>query len=113
MNRFLVSLLMLCAVSPLLRAAEVEDQLVKKVEALNGGVKRDKAAPGSPVIAVLLFNTKTADADLKMLAGFRQIQKLDLLRTPVTDAGMADIAVLATLRDLDLGGTAVTDAGLK
>jgi hypothetical protein len=51
------------------------------------------------------------DASLKELAGFKELQLLDLRNTPVTDAGPQELAGLKGLKTLLYGGSKVTEAG--
>jgi hypothetical protein len=76
-------------------------------------IERDKEQPDQPVVAVGLASTGIQDADLKKLAGFKQLQKLDLGNTSIGDAGLKELAGLRHLRTLSLGFTQVSDAGLK
>ncbi len=60
-----------------------------------------------------LNNSKVTDAGLKELAGITQLQALNLCGTKLTDAGLKELAGLTQLRSLWLFDTQVTDAGLK
>lgn len=76
------------------------------------GVIDNLPAPATP-FALVLETSGVTDAGLKELAGFQNLQTLNLNLTKVTDAGLADLAGLKNLQNLDLGITKVTDAGLK
>ncbi len=60
-----------------------------------------------------LHSAIITDADLKELAGLKNLQGLDLGVTKVTDAGLKELANLKGLRWLKIPATQVTDAGLK
>lgn len=62
---------------------------------------------------VSLSNTKTTDADLKVINGLTNLLWLDLSETQVTDAGLKDLKGLAKLDYLNLSGTKVTNAGIS
>jgi internalin A len=95
-----------------LRAGEAENQAVKAIEKLGGGVARDKMVKGRPVFAVVLAFTKVTDADLKCLKDIPGLKALHLISTKVTDAGLREVKDLKGLEELNLTSTAVTDAGL-
>ena len=61
----------------------------------------------------LLKLTKNQVADLKPLAGLKNLQSLELSHTEVTGTGLKELAGLKNLQSLHLGQTKVTDAGLK
>jgi hypothetical protein len=96
-----------------LHAGEATDKAVKAIEKLGGTVTRDDKATGKPIVGVDLDRTQVTDAGLKMLAGLKQLQKLNLDHTRVTDTGLKELAGLKHLEVLVLSGTKVTDAGLK
>ncbi len=52
------------------------------------------------------------DAELKTIAGFKNLRVLRLQDTPITDAGVTQLAALKELRQLTLAGTKVSDSGL-
>jgi hypothetical protein len=63
----------------------------------------------------LSFNAEDSgltNASFKELAGFKELQLLDLRNTPVTDAGLKELAGLKGLKTLLYGGSKVTEAGL-
>src|SRR5262249_21300610 len=95
-----------------IRADEAEDRAVKAIEKLGGRIIRDEKAKGKPIVGVNLAATPVTDADLKALAGLKQLQRLDLRQTHVTDAGLKELAGLKQLQKLYLNNTKVTDAGL-
>src|SRR5207302_1611703 len=60
-----------------------------------------------------LHETPTADAELKELAGRKDVHGLGLDGSATTDAGLKELAALKNLQTLDLENSQVTDAGLK
>lgn len=111
-----------------------EDPAEAALKPLNGKVKRDPSRPGNPVVEVTVYKQDVADADLKELARFDQLRKLDVrgrgytgtgfaalaglpleeLQTSwaVDDEGLKDVAKLKSLRVLVLHAGKLTDAGL-
>ena len=83
------------------------------MERLGGQILRDETKPGKPVSQVTLLGKEVTDADLKDLAGFKELDWLTLNNTEVTDAGLKELAQFKQLTALSLRGTKVTDAGLK
>src|ERR1700722_17083679 len=78
-----------------------------------GGMLSELPPPGQAFGLDLGF-TKVTDAGLKELAGFKQLQALNLVGCKgLTDAGAKELAGLRQLRALNLGLTPVTDAGAK
>jgi RNA polymerase sigma factor (sigma-70 family) len=59
--------------------------------------------------------TDVTDADLRAVAGLRELRELDLSNNWIrmTDAGMKELVVLGRLEKLDLNATLVGDTGLK
>src|SRR5262249_52116183 len=76
-----------------------------------GGLKG--LTPPEVAFGLWLEASRVTDADLKALAGLKELQALSLWYTQVTDAGVKELAGLERLRWLNLGSTRVTDAGLK
>ncbi len=60
-----------------------------------------------------LSKTKVRDADLKVLTGMENLNRLMLNRTSVGDEGMAHLSGLKQLETINLYGTNVSDEGLK
>jgi serine/threonine protein kinase len=60
-----------------------------------------------------LRQANVGDADMKNLAGMKDLQVLSLWQTKVTDVGLKELAGLRNLQQLSLQATAVTDVGLK
>jgi len=58
-------------------------------------------------------HTNVGDADVKNLAGQKDLQLLSLWGTKVTDVGLKELAGLKNLQQLSLQNTKVTDVGLK
>jgi hypothetical protein len=90
----------------------VQAKAVEAVKRLGGTVRVDEKRPGKPVVAASFPGTAT-DADLKVLAGLKDLQTLDLTFSQVTDAGMKELTGLKGLKELHLYVTEVGDAGLK
>lgn len=111
MKTFLACALALSLAGPLL-ADDAEDKAAKAVEDLGGKVVRDDKAPGKPVVQVSLAGSDVTDADLKSLAGVKNLQQLDLNETKITDAGLKDLAGFKELHLLRLAFTKTTDAGI-
>jgi hypothetical protein len=60
-----------------------------------------------------LRHTNVSDADVKNLAGQKNLQWLSLWGTKVTDAGLKELVGLKSLQWLSLQNTGITDVGLK
>jgi PAS domain S-box-containing protein len=60
-----------------------------------------------------LRHTNVSDADVRNLAGQKNLQWLSLWGTNVTDAGLKQLVGLKNLRWLSLQNTGITDVGLK
>ncbi|SDG52582.1 Uncharacterized membrane protein [Dyadobacter soli] len=65
------------------------------------------------VISLNLNKMPVKDADLKSIAKFENLRKLDLNFTDVTAAGLKDLATLKHLQNLTLSGTKLDLNGLK
>lgn len=76
------------------------------------GLKHFLAALDAPLQLDLSFWVLD-DASVKLLAGQKQLEVLNLSKTKVTDAALKELAGLESLRELYLLGTGVTDDGLK
>ena len=92
------------------RADGAEDKAALAITKLGGTIRRDEKAAWKPVIGVMF--AKATDADLKMLAAFKQLQTLGLGDTQVSDAGLKELKEIKSLETLNLSKTSVTDAGL-
>ncbi|QJW99628.1 hypothetical protein [Frigoriglobus tundricola] len=100
----------------LISAIEVradEEKAVAVVKKWGGTVTREGNKPQGPVVEVRLLDSKIPDSELKELAAFKKLVRLDLYRTKVTDAGLKELAALPKLQRLHLAHTLVTDAGMK
>lgn len=86
---------------------------IAALEKLGAKVNTRGNQPGRPVIEVNLTNRQIADADLKWLADFKQLQSVNLADTPITDAGLKELAACKQLQELVLIGTKVTARGRK
>jgi hypothetical protein len=90
-----------------------EDPAERDLKKLNGKVKRDKTQPGEPVVEVRLFSDKVTDDDLKELAQFTKLRRLEFSSPDVTGTGLAALAALP-LEELHVGfAKGITDTGLK
>jgi len=96
-------------INPVTKKDKAEEQLSR----LNGKVTRDKSLPGTPVVEIRLFNKDTTDGDLKELASFTELRKLDVTGTAITGTGVSHLAGLTKLEDLQMSFAAVNDAGMK
>src|SRR5262249_13826645 len=106
---------------------EGPEQVLARLGKLGAQIQRDEKRPGRPLAAIVFKDTppesmpspncgvwRVTDADLKDVAVFDQLRRLDLTDARnVTDATLKGLTPLKQLRDLILGRTAVTDAGLK
>ena len=93
---------------------EVETRVAAAMGKLGGQVNRDEAAPGRPVVHVLLPNNVATDADLVFLAALPRLRTLGLKFCQVTDAGLKALAGHQHLEWLDLAGCSrITDASFK
>ena len=90
-----------------------EENAVEFVEKMGGRIERDDRADGKPVAKVVLEDSKVTDAGLRELAGFKQLQSLNLNGTEVTDRGMMELVGFKQLQSLTLWGTGVTDDGVN
>jgi hypothetical protein len=73
---------------------------------------RELPAPSAP-FGLDFSNARFADADLKTLCRFQELQALNLLRTQITGAGLRELAGLPGLQVLILNVTHITDADLN
>lgn len=91
--------------------AKKEDPAETALKRLDGRVTRDK--PDGPVVAVRLFSDKVTDDDLKELAQFDGLKKLELSAAGVTGTGFAALTGLP-LEELNLMfAKGTTNEGLK
>src|SRR6516162_4962276 len=90
-----------------------EGKALALVKKLGGKVHRDDKKEGKPITFVSLSNKQVTDADLKELAGLKQLETLNLTSTQISDSGLKDLTELSQLRCLDLGETRITDVGLS
>jgi imidazolonepropionase-like amidohydrolase len=114
--------------------AEVQKTAAAEIERLGGKVEFNA---NKDVVKIDLNNAKIADADLKKLEPFSELEWLDLrittigdegvshlknlrklkflnlFRTNLSDKGLADLQGLTQLETLLIGGTRVSDDGLK
>ncbi len=104
--------------NPIACAHQAEYKAVKFVKKLGGEIERDNKSNGKPVIRVTFRRSgegELIDAGLKELAGFKQLQALDLSSTNVTGAGLKELKNLTNLTELDLRetqGTCLPSRGL-
>jgi serine/threonine protein kinase len=90
-----------------------EEEALQAIQRLGGRIGRDEQVPDKPVRIVILGGTNVTDADLRVLAAFKQLRSLDLGRTQVTDEGLKHLTGLTGLTSLTLPQTQVTDAGME
>ena len=91
-----VALLIVAIAAPVC-ADDAEDKALAAVERLGGQVLRDATKPGKPVRDVTISGKGVKDADLKDLAGFKELGWLTLHNSEVTDAGLKELAQLKQL----------------
>jgi Planctomycete cytochrome C len=72
----------------------------------------DLASIGANVLGLNLRHAGVTDSEVKIIAGFSNLQRLRLEENAITDNAAADIADLKNLTYLNLTNTNVTDAGL-
>ncbi len=90
-----------------------EDPAETDLKRLNGKVTRDKAQPDNPVVAIRLFSADVTDDDLKDLAQFKSLKKLELSAPAVTGTGFAALSELP-LEELNLMfAKGTTNDGMK
>ncbi len=88
--------------------------LDKTINKLGGRVVRDDKLPGMPVVEVDFSGAMIADADLKLLAGLKDLRKLRLASTKITGAGLKALGELENLEELDLSfAIAIDDEAVK
>jgi hypothetical protein len=96
-----------------LPADDAETRALSIVTMFNGTAIRDEQAPGRPVISVGIWNKELSEDRVKVLAGLKELRRVNLEKCSVTDAGVKELACLSRLQDLVLCETKVTDEGLK
>jgi len=89
-----------------------EADAARYYEKLGGVVVRDEAAPGKPVVRLLLNNARIVDEDLGPLAELPRLKWLSLSKAAVTDAAFRHVAKLPDLETVGFGWTRVTGKGL-
>lgn len=70
-----------------------------------------RATPDAAVLQ--LANPDVTDGTLEYIAGYRQLEELDLGRTHISDEGLRKLTGLRTLKRLRLTGTRITTEGLR
>jgi hypothetical protein len=90
-----------------------EANAIALLEKLGAGILTDEKQAGKPVIAVSLNGCEVTDANLKELAGLKQLQNLGLGNTKVTRAGLKELAALGRLQTLNLSSTQLADEDLR
>ena len=87
-----------------------KEPAVVAVEARGGMVLREN----NVVVEVNLNSTNTTDADLKSLATFTQLRKLQLPQNnTLTGVGFRDLRALQRLEELDVSGCPINDEGMR
>jgi hypothetical protein len=90
-----------------------EDPAEVALKKLNGRVKRDESQPGKPVVEVRLFEQKITDDDLKELAQFPNLKRVEFSGEKVTGTGLAALTKLP-IEELHIGFCrGLTNDGLK
>src|SRR5690242_9666185 len=108
-----LTLALLLAAGPLVRAAEPTEQVIRAIQRLDGTVVVDEKSPSRPVVELNLnCSPGVDDALLARLRGFTRLRVLRLAFTQLTDAGLENLKGLKDLRALDLDYTRVTDRGI-
>ena len=97
-----------CGAKPTPEQAEA----IAMIERLGGRLKFADDRPGRPVVEIALGGTPVADADLRRLACFPELETLSLFDSAIGDQGLARLALFVKLQTLYLGRTRVTDDGL-
>jgi internalin A len=77
------------------------------------GLHIPRPRSAAEVTSFRLQESKVSDVGLKALAGFKNLNSLDISHTAVTDAGLKELRSFKKLASLDLSKTSVTGAGLK
>ena len=97
------------------RANDAEDRAVAVITKARGSITRDLRAKAKPVIGVNLTNVKDADAVMKELKEFKNLQKLNLTTTDVTDVGLKELRErqLYVPRDTDIPEAIIANADIE
>src|SRR5262249_2953853 len=90
-----------------------DTKAIQAVEAAGGLVQYDLKQKGWPLVHVNFSETKIKDADLALLAPFKQLRSVNLDFTKLTDAALKELAGLGSLQSVSLQGVPVTGGGLK
>jgi hypothetical protein len=92
-----------------------KDQVDERFRKLNATIKRDEGLPDRPVVEVKFnFPAGWNDNDLKELAAFPQLRKLELGQNQnANGSGFKDLTGLQNLEYLDTSGFQISDEGLK
>jgi hypothetical protein len=94
--------------------AVAQDQAVAAIRRMRGKVVVDENRKGRPVVAVSLRGTNVDDVGLGLVAGFSQLEELDLLcQQRITDTGLVHLRGLTRLKKLILTSSHITDRGLE
>lgn len=102
------------AASPVV-ADEAEDRAVAVIERAGGRVVRDESQPGKPVVSVFLSGKTITDEEVKILAAFKELRRLEINDCPkLTDAGIKELSGLGKLTELRMTEfNKITDVGLS
>jgi len=109
MSKYLALLAGLLLTTPTL----YEDKAVAAVTQLEWVYQRDPKDPAHRVWNVIISDTAVTSASLKLLANFKNLRRLDIVRTEITNVGLRDLTDLKNLQTLSLSGCGVGDAGMK
>lgn len=78
-----------------------------------GDAQLREVEDGKAIRKVVANSSRITDAGLALLAGFQELEEIDLTETSIGDAGLVHLCKLPRLEKLDLAYTNVTRDGLK
>ena len=88
------------------------DIAIAAIQQRGGQVKRDEAQPGRPVESVRLTFTNLTDLELKLIAPFTKLRRLEIgQNAALTGTGLKELAALKDLEYLDVSGSGINDDG--
>jgi internalin A len=90
-----------------------EDPAERDLKRLDGKVKRDKSQPDNPVVEIRLFSDKVTDDDLKELAQFTKLRRLEFSGNDVTGTGLAALTELPIEELHIMFAKGITNDGMK
>ncbi len=94
---------------------KTEAEIADALKNLDAHLLYDQNAPAKPIVQVTFgFQAPVHDEHLRMFAGLKQLQELDLsAATDVSDAGLKHLAWLKQLRELNLTNLAVSNEAVQ